>query len=201
MPPRHHAARARVRLERSRHRSRRASANRSSRRQWRHTRHVAFHENARGFFNETSTQAAQDFIKAKEALTRAPPVACKPNCAQQQRRGSMRVGTTSPPPNARSTAMHRRFPVMRWCFVLRDQTFAAAMPRAHDVWRDLAANPLRGPGVLCYLSRRSAREARCRGPDLEDECARRVRRVCIRWRDCAGSILSSGVRRRKPTNR
>jgi hypothetical protein len=39
----------------------------------------------------------------------------------------------------------------------------------------------------------------CRGPCLETECARCVRRIRLRWRDLAGSILSSRGRRRRQT--
>ena len=90
-------------------------------------------------------------------------------------------------------------------FISHDQAVAVAMLIPHDnscEFRERHRPTGFGAGPICARFSSPQQGRHCRGPYLENECARRVRRVRFRWRDLAGGILSSrGRRRRQPTSR
>lgn len=90
-------------------------------------------------------------------------------------------------------------------FPARDQAVAVAIPDAHGKlrrFRLIGVQPAsRHPRFLLTLHHIN-KGGTCRGPCLETERARRMRRVCLRRRSFGGSILSSrGQRRRQTDNR
>ena len=91
----------------------------------------------------------------------------------------------------------------RRSFVAHDQLLATAIPGAHDLPCTFClADAQSASKPACFLLDFSPHQQgrRCRGPYLETECARRVRRVRFRRRDLTGGILSSRGRRRRQTN-
>jgi hypothetical protein len=88
-------------------------------------------------------------------------------------------------------------------FIARDQPLAAAIPATHDMsckFSVIGTQPTSGRARFLLDFRHFNKGGTCRGPYLETECARCVRRVRFRRRDLAGGILSSRGRRRRQTN-
>src|SRR5665647_1748618 len=95
------------------------------------------------------------------------------------------------------------FPLLR-CFVTDDQTVAVVMSTTHDMACKICRSGAQPPSCLARFvlaCRHHNKGGTNRGPFLETECARCVRRVRFRWRDLAGSILTSRGRRRRHTDK
>ena len=88
-------------------------------------------------------------------------------------------------------------------FVARNQALAPAIPATHDwpcKFRATGAQPASGRARFLLAWVYINKGGSCRGPCLETECARCMRRVRFRRRDLAGGILTSSGRRRRQTN-
>ncbi len=88
-------------------------------------------------------------------------------------------------------------------FVAHDQALAADIPTAHDPsckFHLIGLQAASAGGCFLLISLHLNKGGTCRGPYLETECARCMRRVRFRRRGLAGGILSSRGQRRRQTN-